>query len=42
MPICQTAHPQVRLDAVDRVKTAIEEFVRSVTENEAGSRLYFA
>lgn len=42
MPICQTAHSQVRLDAADRVKTAIEEFVRSVTENEAGSRLCFA
>jgi hypothetical protein len=28
VPIYQTAHYQVRLDAVDRVKTAIEEFVR--------------
>jgi quinol monooxygenase YgiN len=42
MPIYQTAHYQVRLDAVDRVKTAIEEFVRYVTENEPGSRLYSA
>jgi quinol monooxygenase YgiN len=40
--IYQTAHYQVRLDAVDRVKTAIEEFVRYVTENEPGSRLYSA
>ena len=42
MPIYQTAHYQVRLDAVDHVKTAIEEFVRYVTENEPGSRLYCA
>jgi quinol monooxygenase YgiN len=42
VPIYQTAHYQVRLDAVDRVKVAIEEFVRYVTENEPGSRLYSA
>jgi quinol monooxygenase YgiN len=42
VPIYQTAHYQVRLDAVDRVKTAIEEFVGYVTENEPGSRLYSA
>lgn len=42
MPIYQTAHYQVRADAVERVKQAIEEFVGYVTENEPGSRLYAA
>jgi len=42
VPIYQTAHYQVRQDAVDRVKTAIEEFVRYVTAIEPGSRLYSA
>jgi quinol monooxygenase YgiN len=42
MPIYQLAHYQVRPEAVDRVKRAIEEFVRYVTENEPGSRLYSA
>ena len=42
MPIYQTAHYQVRADAVDRVKAAITEFVRYVTDHEPGSRLYAA
>lgn len=42
MPIYQTAHYQVRADAVDRVKAAIEEFVAYVTDNEPGSVLYAA
>jgi quinol monooxygenase YgiN len=42
MPIYQTAHYQVRAEAVDRVKTAIEEFVAYVAQNEPGSRLYAA
>ena len=42
MPIYQTAHYQVRAEAVERVKTAIEEFVAYVAQNEPGSRLYSA
>ena len=42
MPIYQTAHYQVRPEAVDRVKAAIVEFVGYVRENEPGSRLYSA
>jgi len=42
MPIYQTAHYQVRAEAVDRVKTAIAEFVAYVAQNEPGSRLYSA
>lgn len=42
MPIYQTAHYQVRPEAVDRVKAAIVEFVGYVEENEPGSRLYSA
>src|SRR6185437_15628081 len=42
MPIYQTAQYQVRPEAVDRVKRAIGEFVRYVTKNEPGSRLYSA
>jgi quinol monooxygenase YgiN len=42
MPIFQTAHYQVRAEAVDRVKAAITEFVSYVTEHEPGSRLYAA
>jgi quinol monooxygenase YgiN len=42
MPIYQTAQYQVRREAVDRVKSAITEFVRYVTENEPGTRLYAA
>ena len=40
MPIYQTAHYQVRPDAVDRVKQAIEEFVAYVHLNEPGARVY--
>jgi quinol monooxygenase YgiN len=42
MPIYQTAHYQVRPEAVDSVKAAIETFVRYVAEQEPGSRLYAA
>lgn len=42
MPIYQTAHYQVRPEAVDRVKAAIVEFVGYVEGNEPGSRLYSA
>jgi quinol monooxygenase YgiN len=42
MPIYQTAHYQVRPEAVDRVKAAIVEFVGYVKGNEPGSRLYSA
>ncbi|HSO96468.1 MAG TPA: antibiotic biosynthesis monooxygenase [Acidimicrobiia bacterium] len=40
MPIYQTAHYRVNEAAVDRVKEAIEEFVRYVAQNEPGTRLY--
>jgi quinol monooxygenase YgiN len=40
MPIYQTARYQVRAEAVDRVKAAIEEFVAYVAEHEQGSLLY--
>ena len=42
MAIFQTAHYQVKADAVERVKAAIEEFVGYVRDNEPGSRLYAA
>ena len=42
MPIYQTAHYQVKPEAVDKVKHAIEDFVRYVAEHEPGSRLYAA
>jgi quinol monooxygenase YgiN len=42
MPIYQTAHYQVRAEAVDRVKAAITEFVAYVAAHEPGSRLYAA
>jgi quinol monooxygenase YgiN len=42
MPIYQTAHYQVRAEAVDRVRSAIAEFVAYVADNEPGSRLYAA
>jgi quinol monooxygenase YgiN len=40
VPIYQTAHYQVKPDAVDKVKAAIEEFVRYVQQNEPGTKLY--
>jgi quinol monooxygenase YgiN len=42
VPIYQTAHYRVNEAAVDRVKGAIEEFVRYVEENEPRTRLYSA
>ena len=42
MPIYQTAHYQVRPDAVPAVVDAIEEFVRYVTASEPGTLLYAA
>ena len=42
MPIYQTAHYQVKASAVDKVKTAIEEFVSHVAANEPGSVMYTA
>ena len=40
MPIYQTAHYQVKPDAVEVVKRAIEEFVAYVRANEPGARVY--
>jgi quinol monooxygenase YgiN len=42
VPIYQTAHYQVNVSAVDRVKAAIERFVVYVSENEPGTRMYSA
>ncbi len=42
MAIYQTAHYQVKPQAVDKVKRAIEEFVRYVQANEPGTRMYAA
>ena len=42
MEIRQIAHYQVKASAVDRVKQAIQEFVRHVKANEPGTRLYMA
>ena len=42
MPIYQTAHYEVKPAAVERVKAAIEEFVRYVRKHESGTRLYAA
>ena len=42
MPIYQTAHYQVRESAVDKVRSAIAEFVAYVAKNEPGSRMYTA
>jgi len=42
MPIYQTAQYQVKPAAVDKVKRAVEEFVRYIADNEPGSRLYAA
>jgi quinol monooxygenase YgiN len=40
--IFQTAHYQVTLAAVDKVKAAITEFVEYVIQNEPGTRMYAA
>lgn len=40
MTIYQTAHYQVRPEAVADVKAAIAEFVAWIAENEPGSRVY--
>ncbi len=42
MPIYQTAHYQVRPDAMQSVVAAIEEFVAYVTQSEPGSVMYKA
>jgi quinol monooxygenase YgiN len=42
MPIYQTAHYQVRSDAVPAVVAAIEEFVCYVKESEPGTIMYTA
>ena len=42
MPIYQTARYQVKASAVDKVKSAIVDFVEYVTANEPGSRMYAA
>ncbi len=42
MAIYQTATYQVRPQAVEKVKQAIEEFVRYVKANEPGTKMYAA
>lgn len=42
MPIYQTAHYQVKETAVEKVKAAIEEFVRYIQANEPGTEMYLA
>jgi quinol monooxygenase YgiN len=42
VPIYQTAHYQVNAGAVDKVKAAIGEFVKYVTEHEPCTRIYTA
>jgi quinol monooxygenase YgiN len=42
VPIYQTAHYQVNAAAVDKVKSAITEFVDYVARNEPGSKMYTA
>jgi hypothetical protein len=42
MPIGTIAHYQVKPQAVEKVKRAIEEFVRYVKANEPGTRMYAA
>jgi len=42
MPIHTIARYQVRPSGIERVKRAIEEFVRYVEANEPGTRLYAA
>ena len=42
MPIYQTGAYQVRPSGVDKVKQAIQEFVRYVQASESGARMYLA
>jgi quinol monooxygenase YgiN len=42
MAIYQTATYQVKMQAVGKVKEAIEEFVQYVRSNEPGTRMYVA
>jgi quinol monooxygenase YgiN len=42
MPIYQTAHYQVKSSAVDKVKKAIETFVKYVKDHEPETRFYAA
>lgn len=42
MPIYQTATYQIKLQAVEKVKRAIAEFVDYVRANEPGTRMYVA
>jgi quinol monooxygenase YgiN len=42
VPIYQTARYQVNPAAVDKVRTAITEFVEYVTDNEPGTTMYTA
>jgi len=42
MPIYETATYQVKPEAVDDVRAAIETFVRYVTEHEPATRMYTA
>jgi quinol monooxygenase YgiN len=42
VPIYQTAHYQVKAEAVDEVKAAIVEFVNYVREREPGTWFYVA
>jgi quinol monooxygenase YgiN len=42
MAIYQTGGYQVKSSAVDKVKRAIQDFVRYVRENEPGTQMYLA
>lgn len=42
MAIYQTAHYQVNPDAIDKVKTAVAEFVEYVAKHEPGTVMYTA